>query len=143
VLARACWRAAPVRAAASAAAADPAVVYRELPIGVLIDDIVVSGAIDLLYRDGGEWVVVDYKTDRGADDGVLRERYTPQGAAYAVAVETATGGPVRDVVFVAARADGLAVTIPVDDDLRALARREVGAAAAGGRAVRANELTDG
>jgi len=149
-LALACWRAAPVRAAAaaaadpgaSAAAADPAVVYRELPIGVLIDDIVVSGAIDLLYRDGEEWVVVDYKTDRGADDGVLRERYTPQGAAYAVAVEAATGEPVRDVVFVAARADGLAVTISVDDDLRALARREVGAAAAGGRAVRADELTD-
>jgi ATP-dependent helicase/nuclease subunit A len=141
-LAGACWRAAPVRAAASAAAADPGAVYRELPVGVLIDDIVVSGAIDLLYRDGGEWVVVDYKTDRGADDGVLRERYTPQGAAYAVAVEAATGEPVRDVVFVAARADGLAVTISVDDSLRALARREVRAGAGAGRAVRANELTD-
>ena len=133
---------APVRAAASAAAADPGAVYRELPIGVLIDDIVVSGAVDLLYRDGDEWVVVDYKTDRGADDGVLRERYTPQGAAYAVAVEKATGERVREVVFVAARADGLAVTVAVDDDLRALARSEVGAAAAAGRAVRGDELAD-
>jgi ATP-dependent helicase/nuclease subunit A len=140
-LATACWRAAPVRAAAAAAAAEPGAVFRELPVGALIDDIVVSGAIDLLYRDGQEWVVVDYKTDRGADGAVLRERYTPQGAAYAVAVEAATGGVVREVVFVAARADGLAVAVPVDDSLRRIARREVDAAAGAGRAVCADELT--
>ena len=141
-LAGACWRAAPVRAAA-AAAADPSAVYRELAIGVLLDDIVVSGAVDLLYRDGQEWVVVDYKTDRGADDGVLRERYTPQGAAYAVAVEAATGGVVREVVFVAARADGLVVSVPVDDSLRDLARREAEMAAGAGRALAADQLADG
>ena len=130
-LAGACWRAAPVRAAA-AAAADPTAVHRELPIGALVDDIVVSGAVDLLYRDGQEWVVVDYKTDRGADGGVLRERYTPQGAAYAVAVEAATGAVVREVVFVAARADGLAVSVSVDDALRDVAHREVDAATGAG-----------
>jgi len=134
-LARACWRAAPVRAAA----ASPEV-YRELPIGALLNDAVVSGAVDLLYRDGDESVVVDYKTDRGADEGVLRERYTSQGAAYAVAVEAATGGVVREVVFVAAAADGLVVTVPVDDELRALAQSEVDAAVGEGRAVRADEL---
>ncbi len=63
-----------------------------------------SGAVDLLYRDGGEWVVVDYKTDRDADAATLLERYTPQGAAYAVAVEAATGEVVREVAFVAAAA---------------------------------------
>ena len=135
-LAGACWRAAPVRAAA----ASPEV-YRELPIGALLNGAVVSGAVDLLYRDGDEWIVVDYKTDRGADAGVLRERYTPQGAAYAVAVEAATGGVVREVVFVAAAAaDGLVVTVPVDDALRDLARSEVAAAVGEGRAVRADEL---
>ena len=66
-------RAAPVRAAA----ASPEV-YRELPIGALLNGAVVSGAVDLLYRDVDDWVVVDYKTDRGADAGVLRERYEPQ-----------------------------------------------------------------
>jgi ATP-dependent helicase/nuclease subunit A len=138
-LAGACWRAAPVRAAA----ASPEV-YRELPIGALLNGAVVSGAVDLLYRNGDEWVVVDYKTDRGVDAGVLRERYTPQGAAYAVAVEAATEGVVGEVVFVAAAAaDGLVVTVPVDDELRALARSEVDAAVGEGRAVRADELAAG
>jgi hypothetical protein len=64
---------------------------------MLIDDVIVSGVIDLLYGVGVEWVIVDYKTDRAADVAVLRERYEPQGAAYALAVEAATGGVVRAV----------------------------------------------
>ena len=135
-LAGACWRAAPVRAAA----ASPEV-YREMPVGVLVDGVLVSGAIDLLYRDGETWVVVDFKTDSGAREGVLRERYAPQGAAYALAVEAVTGGTVGEVVFVAAAADGLVVTVPVDDALRAMARAEIGAAAGEGRPIRADELT--
>jgi ATP-dependent helicase/nuclease subunit A len=138
-LAGACWRAAPVRTAA----ASPEV-HRELPIGALLNGAVVSGAVDLLYRDGDQWVVVDYKTDRGADAGVLRERYTVQGAAYAVAVEAATGDVVRAVVFVAAAADGgPVVTVPVDDDLRDLARREVDAAVGEGRPLCTDELIAG
>jgi len=136
-LARVCWRAAPVRAAA----ASPEV-YREVPVGALIDAAVVSGAIDLLYRDAGEWVVVDYKTDRAADARVLLERYTPQGAAYAVAVEAATGGVVREVVFVGAAADGSVVTVPVDDALRARVGGDVRAALAERRAIGADELVD-
>jgi len=139
-LALACWRSDPVRRAAAVAAADPEAVHRELPVGVFVDGVVVSGAVDLLYRDGGEWVVVDYKTDRAADAEVLLDRYRPQGAVYAVAVEAATGGVVGEVVFIAAAADGLVVRIPVDDRLRALARREVGAAAGDGRAVCPDEL---
>ncbi len=124
----------------AAAAAGPGAAYRELPIGALVDGVVVSGAIDLVYRDGDAWVVVDYKTDRAAEPEVLRERYESQGAAYALAVEAATGGVVREVCFVAARADGLVVRVPVDDELRERAREEVGAAAAAGRAVRPDEL---
>jgi hypothetical protein len=71
----------------------------------------------------------------------LLERYAPQGAAYAVAVERATGGVVREVVFVAARAGGREVRVPVDDALRARVAGEVGAAAAEGRAVRPDELS--
>ena len=138
-LAAACWRAAPVRAAARSADA-----HRELSIGALVDGAVVTGAIDLLYRDGEQWVVVDYKTDRGADPRVLRERYTPQGAAYALAVEAATGDTVREVAFVAAAAgvDGapLVISVPVDDQLRGLARTEVEAAVVGARAIRPDEL---
>ncbi len=111
-LADACWRAAPVRAAARSPE-----VYREVPVGVVVGGTIVSGAVDLLYRDGAEWIVVDYKTDRVADPGTLRERYAPQGAAYALAVEAATGGVVRDVVFVAAAA-GLEIAVSVDDAVR-------------------------
>jgi hypothetical protein len=124
-------------------------VYRELPVATLIDGNVVSGAVDVLYRDGTEWVVVDYKTDRGAGGDELRRRYAPQAAAYAVAVEAATGGVVREVVFVAAgRADeaapaALVVTLAVDDALRALALHEVRAAVAERRAVTADEFMPG
>jgi hypothetical protein len=111
--------------------------------------VVLSGAVDLLYRDGEDWVVVDYKTDRGAEPDVLLARYRPQGAAYALAAEAVLGvDRVREVCFVAARAvqaDGAAhvVRVPVDDDLRAEARREIAAAAAAGVAVRPDELGAG
>ncbi len=137
-----CWRSAPVRAAAAAAAAGPEALYRELSIGALIGGAVVSGAVDLLYRDGDEWVIVDYKTDRDPEAGALRERYTPQGAAYAVAVEAATGRRVREVVFVAAVAGGLDVRVAVDDALRERVVSEVGAAVGAGRAIRADEVGD-
>jgi ATP-dependent exoDNAse (exonuclease V) beta subunit len=139
-LARDCWRARPVREAAAAQAADADAVHRELHLGALVEGVVLGGAVDLLYRDGGQWVVVDYKTDKAAEPDVLLERYRPQGAAYALAAEAVLGhGAVREVVFIAARADGLAVTVPVDEELRALARAEVRAAACGGRAVVADE----
>ena len=135
-----------MRAAARAAALDPEAVQREVALGALLDGVVVSGAVDLLYRDGDAWVVVDYKTDRAAGPEVLLGRYRPQGAAYALAAEAALGrGRVREVCFVAARAEqddgaALVVRVPVDDVLRAEARREIGAAAAGGRALRPDEL---
>ncbi|MBN2204539.1 MAG: PD-(D/E)XK nuclease family protein, partial [Thermoleophilia bacterium] len=134
-LAHACWSAAPVRAAATSPE-----VYRELPVGTLVEGVVLGGAVDLLYRDGGEWVVVDYKTDREADAATLLERYTPQGAAYAVAVEAATAATVREVAFVAAAAGGLVVTVPIDDAVRALAATEVSAARREGRALAADGL---
>ncbi len=118
-LAQFCWGSPVVREAGAAAEA-----YRELPVGMLIDDVIVSGVIDLLYGVRGEWVVVDYKTDRAADAAVLRERYEPQGAAYALAVEAATGGVVRAVVFVAAAA-GLEIAVTVTDDLRRGARQDI------------------
>jgi len=139
-LALACWQAAPVRAAAEAAAR-PQAVHREIQVGFVVDEVVVSGAIDLLYRSGDAWVVVDYKTDRAAEPDVLLSRYRPQGAAYALAAEAVLGeGCVREVCFIAARAGGRVVSVLVDDELRAEARREIGAAAGAGRAVSPDEL---
>jgi ATP-dependent exoDNAse (exonuclease V) beta subunit len=147
-LALACWRAEPIRRAADAST-QPYAVHRELTVGFLSGDVVVSGVVDLLFRDGAGWVVVDYKTDRMDADAaaeVLLSRYRPQGAAYALAAESVLGDDaVREVCFVAARAirpDGsaLVITVPVDDELRAVARREIAAAAAAGRAVSDDEL---
>ena len=90
-LALACWRAAPVRAAA-AAAARPRAVHRELQVGFVVDEVIVSGAIDLLYRDGDAWVVVDYKTDRAAEPDVLLE---PLPAARRRVRPRRRGGPRR------------------------------------------------
>ena len=129
------------RRCAAAAAAGPGAVYRELPIGALVDGVVVSGAVDLLYRDGDEWVVVDYKTDRGADAGVLRERYDAAGRRLRA---RRRGGHrrrgARGRASSPRAADGLVVRVPVDDELRERARGEVGAAAAAGRALRPDEL---
>ena len=134
-LAAVCWRSKPVRAAARGAD-----VYRELVVGALVGDTIVKGAVDLLYRDGESWVVVDYKTDRATDAVTLRARYEPQGAAYALAVEAAVGEPVREVVFVAAAAAGLEIVVPVSDELRERARRAIAAAGAHGVAVARDEL---
>jgi hypothetical protein len=148
-LATACWRSAPVRAAARAHASDPDDVHREIPVGALLDGVVVSGAVDLLYRGQDGWVVVDFKTDRAAERDVLLARYRPQGAAYALAAEALLGaGSVHAVCFVAARAlqpDGgaLVIAVTVDDELRGEARREIAAAAGEGRALRDDELAAG
>ncbi len=64
----------------------------------------IEGYVDLLYETAnGELVVVDYKTDRfgtEADLDAALEHHSPQGAAYALAVEGALGRPVSRCVFV-------------------------------------------
>jgi ATP-dependent exoDNAse (exonuclease V) beta subunit len=78
------------------------VVARELPVLLPPSDDAdgavgfVAGSIDLVYRDpdSGEWVVVDYKTDRVAGAAEIAERvarYTGQGRAYQRAVRDALG----------------------------------------------------
>ena len=54
-------------------------------------------------------MVIDYKTDRAPSDDDLDaalDRYTPQGAAYALALEAVLGRPVTGCVFVFARTGG-------------------------------------
>jgi ATP-dependent helicase/nuclease subunit A len=75
--------------------------HAEVPFAVVVEDedgrpAVVTGAIDLVYRDGGVWCIVDYKTD--CDTGPLRARYEAQVKAYADAWERIVGGPVTTAV---------------------------------------------
>ncbi len=80
-------------------------VHVAAPVAPLVEGAGVDlfeGFVDLLFADGDGLVVVDYKTDDvPSDDAVdnALERYAPQGAAYAVALEAATGRPVTEVHF--------------------------------------------
>lgn len=60
--------------------------------------IILQGTIDCLFKEGEEFVLVDYKTDRltfGTGD-ILRERYRVQMELYARAVETIFARPVKE-----------------------------------------------
>lgn len=73
-------------------------VYCELPFSYKIsDDTVESGVIDVLYRKGQKWFIVDYKTN--ADGTNLDEKYKKQLKAYAKAFEAAKGKPVDARIY--------------------------------------------
>ena len=62
--------------------------------------------MDLLFRETDELVVVDFKTDdvtTTEEIDAAANSHSGQAAAYAEAVEQATGLAVREVVFVFAR----------------------------------------
>ncbi len=114
-LARACWRAAPLRAAARRPH------RRELPVCVRHGEVVIEGALDLVYRDDelGGWIIVDYKTDAHPTPATVRERYGGQAGAYALAFEAAVGEPVLAVhVLLASLPDaaGAATVVRLDCD---------------------------
>ena len=81
--------------------------WREVYVGVPFGDTVLEGYIDLLYRRADGLVIVDHKTDRiVTTDGAgplppeKLAAYRRQLAAYAVAVERATGEPVVAALLV-------------------------------------------
>ena len=90
--------------------------WSEIPVAASIDTprgpVVMEGIIDLLYRDhDGQLVILDYKSDRVDSDAAVEvklDHYRLQGAAYAAAVERATGDSVKAVQFLfVRRPDGL------------------------------------
>jgi len=63
------------------------------PTGLLLE-----GIVDLAFEEQGQWIVVDYKTDREiADAG--EQRYRRQVAFYAAAIARATGAPARGILM--------------------------------------------
>jgi CRISPR/Cas system-associated exonuclease Cas4 (RecB family) len=62
-----------------------------------VDDVVLRGQIDLWFEEGGELVVVDYKTDR---DESSAQGYALQLRLYALALERYAGRrPDRAVLY--------------------------------------------
>ncbi|MCH7746311.1 MAG: PD-(D/E)XK nuclease family protein, partial [Chloroflexi bacterium] len=75
--------------------------WREVPVAVPMGDGVLEGFIDLLFEEDGSLVVVDYKTDSldAEETADAVSRYSLQAGSYALAVQKATGKPVKEVVF--------------------------------------------
>jgi len=68
--------------------------YREYPVMARLEDgTLVEGRIDFAWTDGATWTVIDYKTDR------REKRNVAQVQVYALALQRATGLPVRGIVL--------------------------------------------
>lgn len=70
----------------------------------------IQGVIDLCFLEEGQWVLVDYKTDRDAGEA-LTARYGEQMRWYARALEEITGKPVREKLLFGLRA-GESLLVP-------------------------------
>ena len=84
----------------------------EVPFQVLLEKgeplpTLVRGSIDLVFKENGGWVLVDYKTDspEGKGLGGLVEKYGPQVRLYARAWEVCTGESVNEMGIYFLRAD--------------------------------------
>jgi ATP-dependent exoDNAse (exonuclease V) beta subunit len=81
-----------VRAAAAAE------VRREAPIVLATPEGLVEGVLDLAFRDGDAWTVVDFKTDAELADATAR--YAAQVRYYAAAITAATGRPATATLLI-------------------------------------------
>lgn len=83
--------------------------YAEVPFALSLDGAEVGlakgptllqGTMDLVFREDGRWILVDYKTDRV--DGDLQpyvDYYAPQVRVYAKAWERLSGQPVAEAIL--------------------------------------------
>ncbi len=60
------------------------------------ENLLVQGVIDCAFLEGGDWIILDYKTDRIEDPEAFCDSYRPQLDWYAAALETLTGRKVRE-----------------------------------------------
>ena len=77
-------------------------VEREFDFLMAVEDVVLRGQIDLWFEEGGELVLVDYKTDDIKARDVTRkaEFYAPQLRLYALALEgISKSRPVRAFIY--------------------------------------------
>jgi CRISPR/Cas system-associated exonuclease Cas4 (RecB family) len=84
-------------------------IEREFDFLMPIHDVVLRGQIDLWFEEGGELIVVDYKTDR---DEISADRYALQLRLYSLALEKYAGRlPDRAVLFYVRSSKEVEVTI--------------------------------
>jgi ATP-dependent helicase/nuclease subunit A len=87
-------------------------VWRELSLWFPDGEHLVEGKVDLVFEEGGQLVVVDYKSDAIGEEEVLEQaaHHAPQLQLYGRGLSQALGLPVRErlVLFTA-----LGRTVPV------------------------------
>ena len=73
-------------------------VHREWGFNLIRSEqrMLVQGVMDCAFLEDGEWILLDYKTDRADDAQAFTEAYRPQLAWYAEALERLTGRKVRE-----------------------------------------------
>ena len=73
-------------------------IHREWGFNLLREEerMLVQGVIDCAFLENGDWVLLDYKTDRVEDPEAFCEAYRPQLAWYAAALEKLTGRKVSE-----------------------------------------------
>ena len=101
---------------------------KEVYVASKVNDTVLEGYIDLLFRTPEGLVVLDYKTDDIHDDEMLQakvDRYRLQLAAYSLAVEQAAREAVARCVLVFARKGQQAREVVIADGDLASAQQEV------------------
>jgi ATP-dependent helicase/nuclease subunit A len=94
--------------------------WREVPVAVTLEGIILEGYVDLVYETPGGLGIVDYKTDSvsPAEADKRMDQYRIQGEAYRVALQIATGLDVPEVTFVFASLPGHEVTVRTSEELR-------------------------
>jgi len=64
----------------------------------------VQGIVDCAFRENGEWILIDYKTDYNTDPDIFVPRHEIQMNWYRTALERITGTRVREMWLFALRA---------------------------------------
>ena len=62
-------------------------------------DMLVQGTIDCCFMEDGQWVLLDYKTNRTDDIEAVRNHYKRQLELYAYALKKITGIPVKEKIL--------------------------------------------
>jgi len=96
-------------------------IEREFDFLFEIDDVILRGQIDVWFEEGGELVLVDYKTDR---DESSSESYALQLRLYGMALERYVGRPPDRAVLYYLRSNR-AIEISLGDAELAATRRTV------------------
>ena len=62
-------------------------------------EVLIQGVMDAYFEEDGQWILVDYKTDRVKEEEELVKRYKKQLEIYAKALEQTTGKCVKERII--------------------------------------------